>query len=33
MRMLLTALLILPWSIGQIVDYSTNLYLGIPHMF
>lgn len=30
--MLVTALLILPWSIAQIVEYSTNLYLEIPKM-
>ena len=31
--MLLTALLILPWSIGLIMEYSTNLYLEIPNLF
>ena len=29
--MLLTMLLILPWTLTQLVQYSTDLYAGIPH--
>ena len=31
--MLITALLLLPWSINLIVEYSENLYRDIPGMF
>ena len=29
--MLLTMLLILPWTLTQLVQYSTDLYAGIPN--
>ena len=31
--MLLTTLLLLPWSINRIVEYSEKLYNDIPNMF
>jgi len=31
--MLITMLLLLPWSISRIVEYSENLYNDIPNLF